>query len=798
MNPSLTISQLLHQDANQDVRYELAFWTSYSIDIETLSFLLRMDFRSIMDPCVLHLLCDQAKVSKTMEQNATQEGFNKLQHLQSYCTISSQFAEGSFHPKILFLVSNDSLLTFISSANATNSGILSNQDLIGSFFSSDARSEIRPEIVSIYNYLRSFDAWSASAVDELNMLVEHFPLLSSTPPSLDVITIPGPKSLLTQMVERESSEKGLKQINVFTPFLDPMLDAVLKVRQEFNVPVNVISPQKEFIAVRSDSLPDDINFYKSSGNGKSTFHAKCYEFEYHDGPVLYWGSANCSFSGLISEKRNAEILVRTRTSKEHVDDLWGSLDTKLAQEVSYVDATPGDNDGPKHPDVILLSATIEGDHIRIISLAPIVSGVIKLQLIDGTEEEIELQSKTSTEHLVKCPKTNPMVVFIERDGHTVSNNLFLNHPSRIVNRIEHPGASEDHDTRSIDSDGTIESAFGMFNVKSPPKSSHSPKPEGTYISRRFWTLPHYHQSLGFRSFDGVRDFINRRALAHKARRDEENENDGKGSTKPKQSSDNPRAVTELSRMLKGSWSLMNRLHKYESAETFKKVELDLWFQGLDSINQIFLEHLDKTHFPRNYDQYHHLLYYLSSISAWMIDKDTSAIEGVEYSLDLIMNIQDLYLVLSIYKYLCPGRRKESVREMEILEIKRALYCRYIVRDKAQNVHPSVEHREMILENFIDDLFLPRIALEAKSILESKDLTFLRDYPKVEILSWKDKQYLVVGRDQSRIDLEWLYPIVQKKQKDDEKKVPVDRFKLPILSDQPFRLAHPEAFELLNI
>jgi hypothetical protein len=94
--------------------------------------------------------------------------------------------------------------------------------------------------------------------------------------------------------------------------------------------------------------------------------------------------------------------------------------------------------------------------------------------------------------------------------------------------------------------------------------------------------------------------------------------------------------------------------------------------------------------------------------------------------------------------------------------------------------------------------LPRIALEAKSMLESKDLTLLRDFPKVEILSWKDKQYLVVGRDQGRIDIEWLYPIVQKKQKDDEKEVPVDRFKLPILSDQPFRSAHPAAFEILNI
>lgn len=793
MNPSLTISQLLQQDT----KYEVAFWTSYSLDVETLTFLLRMDFRPNMDPCVLHLLCDQAKVSNTMEQNASQEGFKSLQHLQSYCTISSQYAEGSFHPKILFLASHDSLLTFISSANATTSGILSNQDLIGSFSSSDALSEIRPEIVSIYNYLRSFDGWSTSAVDELNMLTEHFPLLLSTSPSSDVITIPGTESLLTQMGKRESTRKGLKQINVFTPFLDPMLDAVLKVQQEFKVPVNVVSPQKEFTAARSDSLPGDIKFYRSSGNGKSTFHAKCYEFEYEDESVLYWGSANCSFSGLISERRNAEILVRNSTTKESVDDLWGSLDAELAQEVSYVDAKLADKDGPKHPEVILLSATIDGDLICIISKVPIENGVLKLQLINGTEEEIELQFKTNVKHLVKCPKTNPMVIFIEHEGHAVSNKLFLNHPARIVNRIENPGSSENHDTRKPDSDGTIESAFGMFNVESPPKSSHSAKPEGTYISRRFWTMPHYRQSLGFRSFEGLRDFINRRVVAHRSKRDED-EDDGQESKKAKQSSDHPRAVSDLNRMHRGAGRLMRGLYKYDSADSYRDVDLNRWFQGLDGLNQYFLEHLEETHFPREYDQYHQLLYYLSSISSWMMDKDTSEIEGVEYSLDLIMNIQDLYLVLSIYKYLCPGRRKGTIRKMEILEIKRALYLRSIVKKKFTDIKPSPDHKEMIIENFIDELFLPRIALEATSLLEAKDLALLRDFPKAESLSWKDKQYLVIGRDQERIDLEWVAPIPKKTKENDKKKNTQNEWQLPILNDKRFRSSQPEAFEILNI
>ena len=115
-----------------------------------------------------------------------------------------------------------------------------------------------------------------------------------------------------------------------------------------------------------------------------------------------------------------------------------------------------------------------------------------------------------------------------------------------------------------------------------------------------------------------------------------------------------------------------------------------------------------------------------------------------------------------------------------------------------DIKPSPDHREMIVENFIDELFLPRIALEAKSILEGNDLALLRDFPKAESLSWKDKQYLVIGRDHERINLEWVAPSPKKINEDDKKKSTENEWQLPILNDKHFRSAHSEAFEILNI
>ena len=795
VNPSFTISQLLQRDASHDTKFEMAFWTSYSLDVETLTFLLRMDFKPNMESTgVVHLLCDLSKISETMDLSANPEGLNKLQHLQSYCTISSQHAEGSFHPKILFLVAHNSILVFVSSANATNSGILSNQDLIGSFSSDDAYTDIRPEIVSIYNYLKSFDGWATSAMDELNGLLEHFPLLGREVPEADVITIPGTSSLLTQMADMQSSRRGLKQVNVFTPFLDPYLDAVFKIREKFTVPVNVISPQKEFTAARSDALPSDIKFYRSSGNGKSTFHAKCYEFEYEDESTLYWGSANCSLSGLISEKRNAEILIKSNVDKEYVNNLWGSLDAQPTQEITYVESVLEGTDSAENPDVILLSAAVEGDQIRIISKTPITKGVIKLHLTNETEEIIELPSKSSNEQIFKCPIVNPAVVYVEFEGQPVSNKLFLNHPSRIENRIKHSSSSGNVDDRKVGFDGSLESAFALFTVEAPRKSSQTSKSVGSYISKRFWTMPHYRQTFGIRSYDVIKDFINRRVLAYRERNDNENEDGKNRIKKSKLKSDDPKAVSEIKRLNKFSKGLTNTLYKFDSVDSFKHANLSNWFQGLDNINKSFLEHLEKTHFPRDYERYHQILYYLSSISTWMMNHDTSEIDGIEFSLDLIMNIQDLYLLLSIYKYLCPGRRTPVVKEREIREIKRALYLKFLVDSIVTNMQRSIDHREMTLESFGDDLFLKRIFTEAKSFLNAGVLTGLRDFPVTEVLSWKGRRYLVMGRDGSRVDLEWIVPHRKKDKSKGSDESQADELKLPVLADQVFRASHPDLFE----
>ena len=95
---SQTISQILNEYGG----FDKAFWVTYSVNFNTLDFLLKKDFKHIMSPYYFHLICDGNKLDENLANifNDRKDLYSLLK-LQDYCTISTQFTEGAFHPKIL-------------------------------------------------------------------------------------------------------------------------------------------------------------------------------------------------------------------------------------------------------------------------------------------------------------------------------------------------------------------------------------------------------------------------------------------------------------------------------------------------------------------------------------------------------------------------------------------------------------------------------------------------------------------------------------------------------------------------
>ena len=111
---SRTISQILGEYRG----FDKAFWATYSVDFSTLDFLLKNDFKQIMTPYYFHLICDGNKLDEAIAAiYKDRKDMSKLFRLQEYCTISPQFTDGAFHPKILLFASEKSILLILTSLN---------------------------------------------------------------------------------------------------------------------------------------------------------------------------------------------------------------------------------------------------------------------------------------------------------------------------------------------------------------------------------------------------------------------------------------------------------------------------------------------------------------------------------------------------------------------------------------------------------------------------------------------------------------------------------------------------------
>ena len=96
---SRTISQILNEYSG----FDKAFWATYSVDFNTLDFLLKKDFKQIMNPHYFHLICDGRKLDEAIASlYDDKKDMSKLVKLQEYCTISPQFTDGAFHS--IFLI----------------------------------------------------------------------------------------------------------------------------------------------------------------------------------------------------------------------------------------------------------------------------------------------------------------------------------------------------------------------------------------------------------------------------------------------------------------------------------------------------------------------------------------------------------------------------------------------------------------------------------------------------------------------------------------------------------------------
>lgn len=739
---SQTISQILNEYSG----FEKAFWASYSVNFTTLDFLLKKDLKQIMNPCYLHLICDMDQLDESIARitNDTKE-LTKLSKLQEYCTISPQFTEGAFHPKILLLASNNKLLFIVSSANATPSGILSNQDLIATFYYDNNTQENEGVVRSLFKYIRSFDGWGNEASEDLTVIEEEFNFLLDNISSNNLMTIPNDESLLIQMINSLPEDDVLQKINIFSPFFDDNYDAISKIEEQFKVPVNVFSPQKKFCTTRKESLSNQINFYHSDSLFKTNFHAKFYEFQYGEQSVVYWGSANCSFSGLLSPDRNYEFLIKCSMNKNDINALWGSLDNKKQSSVEYgVDANSS-NKSNKQPEVYIKGISITEDGFFIQLDKPLCEqSKIKGIISNGDNVNLIMLSVNGNTINATCDEDGLVVLYVEKHEQRISNLIYINNPFALQSRISgiqnSPTVSHHNSINSIE----VKQAFGYFKLERTKQTGNGSQSESS--KNGFWRLPQFKSKTNLAKIINLESFVKQRVIKLKEKNDSENISSNENNEKTINREESLNIIKLINKETDTLLKNINTMVKNKSAG---QIDRTRWLRGLDILTYYILSLLDETEkFPIEIEN---ILFNVSRIASWIVQNLSDTNEICHESIELILTIQNMFLGLSVYQLLLKQRFSVSIdsynREIDHVNmIKRALYFRYVTHHKFPEYKAISEHSQLTNEDILVKLPNHVLAIKTIEFLNCNRISKLKGLDDVQVNFRNTESLLFISKN----------------------------------------------------
>lgn len=506
---SYTISQILQEFKGMDK----AFWASYTVDFGTVDFLMKKDFRHIMNYNYMHVISDFGQFNESLiKEIKGKNSLSKVKQLQEYCTFSQQETAGAFHPKILLLSSEEKIVVILGSANLTSSGILSNQDLMTVLIYEKGSEKNLSEIVAIYNYLTSMQGWINEAKYDLAKLGEQFPELLTSKESR-FISIPNEGSLLDQMLGKVQGFE-YNSIRIFSPFFDDDLKGLSKLKERTGKPVTAITPVDKLFTTEGVGIPEVI-IKTSKGTNRPSFHSKFYQFEGENESIVFWGSANCSYSGLVDTQRNYEFLLLEKMSNDEVESLWGNTDVFREVEVEKKE----ESDRKEELPLVLIKELIIGEESLTFKCSDY-KGLV-LVATDGQNKYKLNYEEVDGRIQIEDNSRIILLWWEDNDSNLKSNYCYINRPERIFGRL----AGDNSDNKSIDYEKqdrkAFKSIFGFFNIEQESAPSNSKR---TVAGVGFWRMPHYSKKRVTIKLINFKEFIDKETSKITDVADEDSEN----------------------------------------------------------------------------------------------------------------------------------------------------------------------------------------------------------------------------------------------------------------------------------
>lgn len=747
----LTFSQIL--EPYHGYGFDTAYWCSYSLDFSTIDFLINRDFKRVMSPCSLHLMCDPHQWSKQIPTILfDQRRLSKIARMQQYCTLSFQGAVGSFHPKIILLASEQVILLLLSSANATSSGILSNQDLIASYSYSPSNSAHAYVIRSFLKYLSGFSGWNPTAREHLEKVLDRFKDLRGEPGDQSVLTIPAEKPLIDQMVDMIDDPSKVNHLNIYSPFFDDELEAVHALHNTFHCTAEVLTPSAELSTQRTNPVEEGITFRTSKNLPKSGFHAKFYELRREADSIVFWGSANCSRSGILLAERNYEFLVGARLTHEEVSDIWP--DTSTADECEVVTTAAIQDEGGEIKKQLTISSVEKvGNQMQVkFTGSGFYSGCIG-HMVNGDTLDLEIVQKEKS-FINVATDQQILFLYLVFENERVSTYGYVNHPEQIAARIGGRTSGGNPFSEGLQAEKAIRHAFGYFNIDLT-KSGVQPLVERQH-QNGFWHMPRYTRTGHLSQVVDLESFIKTRVLYFNLKHDEDHI-DEQNSEVP----ESGKKVEIHSIVWREAEKIHNNLSLLITKDRTDEIVANRWLLGFDLISTYFLEILRENPEVHTSGRMVPFLHDICTVSVWLMLRAPKEHVDYEHRAEVVLTLLDLFICSSLYDYLNIARktrRRDVLLDLdELFLVRRAVYLKYLLGRECPELEQTSHHSHESVTDFLENLSWKQLAESIRNAWANGNLNLLPSVPPVEVYELDTFHYLYLEDDKGHSVLQGIVP-----------------------------------------
>ena len=294
-------------------KFHSAIFTSYSINL----YYLEQQILPLLGSKSIHYVSVLAD-SNMLDAQLEAYSFLSEQRKRNYAINGIQ-CNGAFHPKIIFLAGETTLLLLVGSGNLTSSGHGKNLEVWNAIYIDSETDEKLGFVIQAWNYLKGLHSdLGISSQYKLKSIEENCQLLSNidkvnisdtynidNQTKISFLAANGSDSIYKQLIAQIKNEI-INSITVMSPYYDSEGHFLQQLNKQFKPKEFNIILQEDFGAIPFKMKPaNNMNFYYwpdiQNGDVKQEyFHAKNLVFEGKNRKFLISGSANASIAAFGS------------------------------------------------------------------------------------------------------------------------------------------------------------------------------------------------------------------------------------------------------------------------------------------------------------------------------------------------------------------------------------------------------------------------------------------------------------------------------------------------------------------